>query len=550
MYLYLFVGLLYILSTPTLDETEFDSLQRQIEQQTGIEKVDALFEAAELYIDRNPREALSYIKEASLLSDEIHYSLGKAKAHEKKGVIHFNFGNFEKAIKFFLEARKIYDDINDLQGIASVNNNLGKCYREMSNYSKAMQFHEKALEINQQINYQKGIADSYNNLGICFYPREEYNKVIEYIEKGMQIYREIDDKEGIAAALNNIAICYSSLGDYSKALSFFEQSLVINRKLNRKGPVGQILNNIGNLYVWLGNTQKAKYYLKQSESISRALNNRNLLKINYEAFANLYLSIEDYEKAINYYVKYSKLKDSLFSEHSDERIAKMQAIYDLEAKEQQIELLEKDNLLKKRDNRILFIILSSIAIVAGLIVYTLLVKIKNSRNKQLLLEKEKEIAKLNSKRQKENFEREMDMKNRELASFTMHVLNKNQLLIQLKDHLEEVSSSEDKDVKVLKQLRSSIEQTIDLDKDWESFATHFEKVHPKFFEKLLDQYPDLTKKELKQCAYVRMNLSTKEIATLLNITVRGVEKARSRIRNKMNLEKEVDFYDFLQNFLK
>lgn len=529
-------------------ENDLDSLRRNLEGAEGKERVHALIDIAQKYSDLAPEKGMDYGQSAQKLSADLDYPLGEAISLEVIGSIHYDLGDFEKAIQYFLKSLKIYQKEGNKKGVAEIYNHIGMCYRDMSNFDKAMEYHKKALKINQEIDNKAGIAHSYNNIGICHYPTNEYKKVLKYIKKAFEINKELGNKEGISSALNNMAICYSSIGEFQKALDAFEKSLELNREFGDKGAIGTTLNNIGNLHIHLGNYGKAEDYLQQSADIYKKIGTRNLLKINYEAFANLYSAKGDYKKAIEYYQKYSTLKDSLFSAHSDERIAKMQAIYDLESKERKIELLEKDNQIKKRDNKILILILVSTALVAGLLIYVFYAKVKNSRNKQLLLKKEKEIAELNNKRQKEKYERELDLKNRELASITMHILHKNEMLNQFKEKLSEITPEEEKGKKHIREISTAIDQTIHLDKDWENFAMHFEKVHPDFFKELQAKTPELTKKELKQCAYVRINLSTKEIATLLNITVRGVEKARSRIRTKMGLDKEVDLYDYLRNF--
>jgi FixJ family two-component response regulator len=87
-----------------------------------------------------------------------------------------------------------------------------------------------------------------------------------------------------------------------------------------------------------------------------------------------------------------------------------------------------------------------------------------------------------------------------------------------------------------------------LEDDWESFARHFDQVHTDFIKRLKEKYPQLSPKDLKLCAYLRMNLVSKEIAPLLNISVRGVEISRYRLRKKMQLHAEVNLTDYMIHF--
>jgi DNA-binding CsgD family transcriptional regulator len=150
-------------------------------------------------------------------------------------------------------------------------------------------------------------------------------------------------------------------------------------------------------------------------------------------------------------------------------------------------------------------------------------------------------------KQKHEYEDKIASKNRDLASLTMQMVQKNEVLSKLKDQIQTLTYSGN-NRNTVTEVGRLIDQSLNLDKDWEDFTMHFDRVHPRFFERLLDQFPNLTQKELKQCAYIRINISIKEIANLLNITTKGVEKARSRIKTKLFLDKDEDLVSFILSF--
>ena len=100
----------------------------------------------------------------------------------------------------------------------------------------------------------------------------------------------------------------------------------------------------------------------------------------------------------------------------------------------------------------------------------------------------------------------------------------------------------------VKKLIRILQEEEKMDDDWEYFASHFDKVHSDFLLALKEHYPNLTSNELKLSAYLRMNLSTKEVAQLMNISVRGVEISRYRLRKKLGIPTEVNLFQFLMNF--
>jgi len=141
------------------------------------------------------------------------------------------------------------------------------------------------------------------------------------------------------------------------------------------------------------------------------------------------------------------------------------------------------------------------------------------------------------------------MKNKELANATIQMLQKNKILISLKKELKNFADHIDNEQKYkVKRLLRRIDKEIDDENQWKIFETHFESVHEEFLLRIKSAYNDLTPRELKLCAYLRMNISSKEIAALMNISTRGVEISRYRLRKKLNLKREINLTDFILSF--
>lgn len=160
---------------------------------------------------------------------------------------------------------------------------------------------------------------------------------------------------------------------------------------------------------------------------------------------------------------------------------------------------------------------------------------------QLKIDKnEREIIKL----QNEKLANEVRFKNRELADANLHLIERSDALTRVKDELQHLykKTNNNHDVKKTLQLVNDIEKN---NSNWEQFVSHFDEVNNDFLKKLKLKFPKLSKTDLKVCAYLQLNLSSKEIAQLMNISVRGVEIARYRLRKKLNLETEQNLNDFL-----
>ncbi|MFD2200769.1 helix-turn-helix and ligand-binding sensor domain-containing protein [Shivajiella indica] len=159
---------------------------------------------------------------------------------------------------------------------------------------------------------------------------------------------------------------------------------------------------------------------------------------------------------------------------------------------------------------------------------------------------QKELKKLKT----EKLEAEIHNKNKELASATMHLLNKNGFIDQTKSHLSQIiKKSKNQEVKnELQKVVQSIDKNIAEDDDWHQFEIHFDQVHGDFMDRFKKVHPSLSPQEIKLTAYLRMNLSTKEIAYLMNISPRGVEIARYRLRKKLQLERSANLQEFILKF--
>ncbi|MBC7826188.1 MAG: transcriptional regulator [Chitinophagaceae bacterium] len=167
---------------------------------------------------------------------------------------------------------------------------------------------------------------------------------------------------------------------------------------------------------------------------------------------------------------------------------------------------------------------------------------------QLEIEKsEKEIVTLKN----EKLQSEIEHKNTELASVAMHLVQKGELLANIKEELIRLKRNSNGDTHSggdYKKLIHILGEEDKMDKDWEHFAAHFDKVHSNFLKTLKASHPTLSAHELKLCAYLVMNLSSKEIAQLMNISVRGVEISRYRLRKKFRIPTETNLFNYLLEF--
>ncbi len=204
-----------------------------------------------------------------------------------------------------------------------------------------------------------------------------------------------------------------------------------------------------------------------------------------------------------------------------------------------------------------FLLLLFAVIIIGLIVYALhkrkvekeqkLLKLQfelaqKEMIKEKTLENERKIVQLKN----ESLKSEVKLKSKQLANTAMALIKKNEALLDLKGELLQHKSSFENPFS-FKKLIKKVDHSIGHKDEWKVFEYNFNQVHEEFFKQLKSKFPNLTHKDLKICAYIKMNLTTKEIAPLLNISTRGVETQRYRLKRKLNLDSDRNLVEFLVN---
>jgi ligand-binding sensor domain-containing protein/DNA-binding CsgD family transcriptional regulator len=196
----------------------------------------------------------------------------------------------------------------------------------------------------------------------------------------------------------------------------------------------------------------------------------------------------------------------------------------------------------------------------GVLIYTIITYQKNvaeRKRAQLIINQEKELlftrAEFNEQKlllEKENLEATINLKNAKVASNTVNLIHLNEILLSIKELITEIKKEKDPAVNlnILTKINRIIDHELQGDQHWNEFEEIFNQLHDNFMQRLKTSFPELTPRDMRLCAYLRMNFNTKEIAPLLGISVRGVEDTRYRIRKKLKLSSEANITEFILNF--
>jgi tetratricopeptide (TPR) repeat protein len=518
-------------------------------------KIEEYIQLAQQYQNDSVLKSILYAKEA--------YKIIAKDGNQEQSIKILNIlsytsqliGRYNEAISYSLELLKIGDSTNDKELIATSYLQIGNSYRALLRFKDALNFHNLAILKYKELGDELLLASAYNDFGATCFENEMYEESLDCFEKSHHIFLEKKDTLNLARVYNSLGIIYSELDNLIEAKRYFLKSLRIFEERKQYNNVASLDNNLGKLYIELGEFEVAKEYLLKADNYSTEKNLIYVQLKNRQVYTELYKKQNNYKNAFNSLEHFIALNDSVRQKEIVQKVEQIRIAYDVDKMEKDLVLAKKHNLIKEKNIRIIIILSLGVFIIGLLLMIVLVIRNKQSKIKLLVIQKESEIANLKiakieeeRRRVKEKFDIELAFKNRELTSTTMHIVQKNELINDIKNHLNGMEFQTSENTNIVKNIINEINQNVLTDKDWDVFVKHFKDVHPDFFDNLIKEHPTLTSKEVRYCAYSRLNLSIKEIAVVLNITNRGVEKARSRIRSKMTLSKDVDLNLYLQTF--
>jgi signal transduction histidine kinase len=250
-------------------------------------------------------------------------------------------GDFQQALEHLLSALRIHESLNSRQEVARVYGVIGWVYINQKNSSMAISYAQQSLELMKEINDKAGMAFAHNLLGYINYSMSNYQAALEEYNLALGLRNEIKLEQASAATLFNIARVFEKQGLYDKAQAHLLKVLAIDQKHMDKDGLVMTYNTLGIVLTRKKAFGEAEHFLQIGHDLAIAVNTPVELSNNHKIFAELYKAMGDNRKAIRYYDEYIALNDSIFTRQSATKIAEMSALYELEKKEQEIQILNQ-----------------------------------------------------------------------------------------------------------------------------------------------------------------------------------------------------------------
>ena len=325
--------------------TQADELKFQISKLSddNTEKVDILIELAKTYFGKSPSKVLELGKQAFALSEKLNYSKGEAKSLNTIGISYWLLCDYDTAIEYYHNSLKISEKYNFKHYVAASYNNIGIIYHELENNEKAIEYYHKALKIFKENNDTKSVANATNNIGIIYRKLKDYDKSLQFGLQSLEFYKEIGDKKDLIHSYINIGNLYFAIKNNRKALDYFNHALRISKEIKESDVIAKASINIGKIYLSSRKLDKAKQYFEEALKIAQKIESKMIMMGSYELLSNLYSTRKDYKQSLKYHKRYMEIKDEIFNKTSSDKIAELQAKYEIEKKDKEIELLHKEN---------------------------------------------------------------------------------------------------------------------------------------------------------------------------------------------------------------
>ena len=423
-------------------------------------------------------------------------------AYQNIGINNAIMENLPEAIYFSNKACEIFEERKNIRALAQTKNNLGKMYEDLGKIDSSRINHRASIIYSEQIGQNWVLKQNFWNLGRMEYEAGILDSARYWLERVNEMAQESDDRFLLGGTERYFAKIAASQG---------------NRRVARN----HLLSSLDYLEIY-----------QDPSTLQEA----------YNDYSDLYEQLGEYEEAFTYNQKARDIQDSLYSLKKDQQIAELNLIYETEKKDAEIQLLEQRAQIDQAQKKLLWGGIVFSLLLGSLIVYT----IWQRRRKDKLIHQQEQAIEIEKRK---NAEIQLEYKKKELTAKVLQLARKNEFLQDLEDQIRDLKTTSDDRVKRTSlRLARMINHDTREDEEWEQFVKSFTSVHQGFIDGLIKKHGPLSKNDLRLISLLKMNLSSKDIASTLRISNEGIKKARYRLRKKLSLNSEMDLQEYLHAF--
>lgn len=506
--------------------------------------------------------------------------------------------NYVKSLELLTEAKSLAEKNHWYKQLFLANNNIGANYYQMLDYGEALKYYLESYNIAIKELEPKYEMVVLNNIAILYSKEKKNDQAKYYFKKAYEIAKENKDylKTGLYA-MNLATVCHETNnlaegkkyvieslpylkkdpGFYAMAEVTLAQNDLLSGNPKQAREKAEYLyantkdlqyNNVGVLILLViieAHLDEGNYALAEANAFKLLASNPDLdtKKTVFELLSKTYGKSKSFEKALQYKdsiiaaeIKLNELKNGRVFENNSVK-------FEIQDYKNQITINEEKRSAERQWFFYIITFIIAIVTIIILILRNILIKhkqrkliaernqkvtaleLEKEKTENLLLEKQISEKETTALLEQERLKNEIEARNRKLSAKALYLSGRNQLIedvITSLSQLPELSKNQSL-AGHIKQLKGHLKT----DNEWDSFITHFEEVNHGFINQLKHLHPSLTSNDIRFISYIYMNLSSKEIASMLNITAEACRKRKERIVSKMELAEDVSLYDYLSS---
>jgi len=527
-----------------------DSLHYKLEtSRNDSVKIYTLVGLSREYLYSNINLSLEFAERSLTLAEKTASKRMVDYAVFNLGVVYFELGAYEISAKYFYRYLDIKKESGNPKEIAYAMTNIGAIRTQMKQYDLAEEMFLESLNILN--NYRESldlenpfpeIISIYNNLGVIYKEKEDTLKAVEYYSKGIIIARKLAPQDkNLSNLLNNLGNSYIDLNKFDEAYNLLNEALEMRLEFGDKTGMASSYRNLGNYFHKTGDDKSAVLFYQKALTLALESGVNTLISAVLKRYYEFYNDKSNADSALKYHLMLFDYNEKINKEETLKELTQLELTSQFHEKEK-IRMAEQ----KRKDQLYLTLglFLIMMAAIAGLLYFLAL-----SRIRRLNLEKvNTSLKEKNLLLEKERLENELELANKEMATNVIYQIQKNELVNDIVQKLLKHSPNfkkENQDLirSIISDLEKTQKKTV-----WDEFELRFQSVHTDFYAKLNEINPELTLNERRLCAFLRLNMTTKEIATITGQMPRSIDVARTRLRKKLNLtNEEVGLVEFLSS---
>lgn len=494
--------------------------------------------------------SLLYLDEAFALHDRFNNHKGRGIVYGEMASNYTYMLEYETAIKYLMKGIAILSKTNDKRNLAAQKQKLANLYLKMENFSFAKDLYEECLGEMKAVKDMKNYYLTLINYGDCLMYLKQYAKAKTALLEAVAGLENIHNKELLCLGYAKLGKVYKVQQDSKSALEYYKKAFDGLSAL-KSFRFMQIGTEYINLLNDIKNYDGALAIVKLVEGRDKNSFNAEDQLYFYQASAETFKHTNIEKKGIESLQKAMTIQDSLVKLDKETATKEIQAKFQVGAHQQKNQQLSQENTHLEQtvnNSNLKFLIIGFgllVFFIGGVCVYRKISKEnKAEKSKRKEVESTQRSLKMKNEKNKELLEelrKTIDHRQQELTSTTLQ-------LASMQDQINSIIENEDFNGTENMSVKKSLLQLVKNKDYWEDFGSKFNQLHPEFKKKLKQDFSMLTKNDIQFCGLLKLGLSNKEIASILQISHESVITRKYRMKKKMAIEKDSDF-DFIINNL-